>query len=370
MTDMPDYLTDQTEEAILARMLGRVPADLDKSEGSFFWDALAPAAYELFNSAVWAQEVLKRGFASTTFGSYLDLRCEEHGLSRRPAVKAAGQVTFTGRAGMTVPAGTRVATAADPVTNTPSVEFETAGDIVLDAQGQGVADVTAVEAGASGNVAAGAVTIVVSSLSGMKAVANAAAMAGGADAESDESLLNRYWIKVRSPGTSGNKADYIQWAMSVPGVGGAQVEPLWDGPGTVKVVLLDGNKRAASPQVVAAVQESIAPTDGGDGLAPIGAKVTVEAATEVPISLSVSTITYASSTTLDAVKAAIEEGIRDYLAQLAFTDPIVRYNRISAILLDLPSIVDFQNLLVNGGKSNLEMAPGQVAVPGTVTVSG
>lgn len=367
MTNLPEYLTEQTEEAILARMLARVPADVDKSEGSFVWDALAPAAYELYDAAVWAQEALRRGFASTTFGAYLDLRCAEHGVTRRPAAKAAGRVKLTGRAGMTMPAGTRVATAADPVTNTPSVEFETLADVVLDAGGLGTADVQAAEAGALGNVAAGAITIAVSASGGIRAVTNPAALTGGMEPESDEALLQRFLLKVRSPGTSGNRSDYVQWAMSVPGVGGVLVEPLWNGPGTVKVVLLDDNKRAASTALVSVVQTLIAPSDGGEGLAPIGAKVTVEAATEVPIDLSAK-LTIAGSATLEAVKAMIEGGLREYLSQLAFADSLVRYNRISAILLDLPAIVDFQDLRVNGGTSNIEMGAGEVAVLGTVTV--
>ncbi|GAW28517.1 hypothetical protein ULO1_27410, partial [Carboxydocella sp. ULO1] len=72
--DLPEYLTDQNFETILQRMLDSLPDDLDKSEGSFIYDALSPAAIELALAAIWAQEVLRRGFASTTFGQYLDLR--------------------------------------------------------------------------------------------------------------------------------------------------------------------------------------------------------------------------------------------------------------------------------------------------------
>jgi uncharacterized phage protein gp47/JayE len=117
MTDFPEYLTDQTEDSIRQRMLDSLPSDLDKTEGSYIWDAISPAAIELALAAIWAQEVLRRGFASTTFGNYLDLRCEEHGITRRPAAQATGQVKFTGIAGTLVPAGTRVATTADASTD-------------------------------------------------------------------------------------------------------------------------------------------------------------------------------------------------------------------------------------------------------------
>lgn len=67
-------------------------------------------------------------------------------------------------------------------------------------------------------------------------------MVGGEDTEGDSSLLNRYYAKVRSPGTSGNRADYLIWALDIPGVGAAQVQPLWNGPGTVKVVIIGTDK--------------------------------------------------------------------------------------------------------------------------------
>ncbi|MBB6730061.1 baseplate J/gp47 family protein [Cohnella zeiphila] len=369
MAVLPEYLTDQTEENIRARMLDRIPADVDKSEGSFVWDAIAPSAYELFNSAVWAQEVLRRGFASTTFGGYLDLRCEEHGLTRRPAVTAAGTVRLNGVPGTKIPAGTLFATAADPVTGSSSIEFATSKEAALDEQGTAEVDIDAVVAGSAGNVAAGAITLIVSALSGVRSVTNEAATTGGTETEDDESLLARYSAKVKSPGTSGNKADYIQWALSVPGVGGVQVAPLWDGPGTVKVTLLDEDKQAASSKIVSDVQELIAPSNGGEGLAPIGAIVTVAASTEVPIHISAK-LTLATGTTMDTVKAVIEEGVQAYLQQLAFSDPLVRYTRISAILLDIPPIIDYKDLLVNGLQNvNIEMAAGEVAVLGEVNVS-
>lgn len=366
---LPEYLTEQTEEAIRDRMLARVPTDVDKSEGSYIWDALAPAAYELFGSSLWAQEVLRRTFVSTTFGEYLDLRCEEHGLSRRPAVQATGEVKFTGLAGTLVPAGTRVATAADAVTNTKSEEFETVANATLNGAGETVAAVRAVEAGAGGNVATGTISLMVEPIAGVTGLTNLAGMTGGADVESDESLLDRFYVKVRSPGTSGNKSDYVQWALAVPGIGGAQVQPLWNGPGTVKVYVLNSDKRAPSAGKVTEVQNYIAPAAGlGEGRAPIGAVVTVTAAAEVAINVSVQ-LNLTAGATLSQVQQLISNGLRDYLKQIAFVDPVVRYTRIAAVLLDIPLIVDFSNLLINGSNGNVSLGLGQVAVLGTVNVS-
>lgn len=366
---MPAYLTEQTEDNIMKRMLKVLPPDLDKSEGSFIWDSNAPSAYMLAEAATWAQEVLHRGFASTTFGTYLDLRCEERGITRRAAVKAVGQVEFTGVEGTQIPAGTRIATPADVITNTSSVEFETIEPVTIANTGRATAQVRAIEAGRNGLVPAQSIDVMVTPIKGVSGVNNPVATTGGADIESDESLLERFFLKVRSPGSSGNKANYMQWALDVAGVGGVQVLPLWNGPKTVKVVLIDPEKRATSAEVVEAVQQYIDPVQGtGEGMAPIGAEVTIVAAEEVPINISVK-LTLANNATLEEVKALMTKGTQDYLKQLAFKDKLVRYTRIAAILLDIPPIIDFSELTINGlSDTNIEMQLGQVAVLGTVNV--
>lgn len=225
-------------------------------------------------------------------------------------------------------------------------------------------------AGSQGNVPAGVIEVMLVPTSGIISVTNPAAVTGGADEESDESLLERYYAEIRNQGTSGNKAQYIQWANEVPGVGGVQVAPLWQGPGTVGIYLVDMDKRAASSTIVEAVQQYIDPTmDGqGEGKAPAGPVVTVMPAKEVPIDISVQ-LTLADGATLDMVKEQMIGGITAYLKQLAFADPLVRFTRIAAILLDIPPIIDYSNLTVNGAvDTNIQISPGEVAVLGAVDV--
>ncbi|MDD3927177.1 MAG: baseplate J/gp47 family protein [bacterium] len=259
MAAIPDYLTEQTDEAILQRMLGTLPSDLDKAEGSFIFDALSPASIELSLAAVWAQEVLSRSFAATTFGDYLDLRCEEHGVSRRAAVKATGTVTFTGTAATVIPAGTYVATQADAVAGASSIEFVTTEEVTISGAGTGNVLVEAVDGGLIGNVAAGAISLMMAPVPGISAVTNAAALSGGLDEEDDASLLARYYLRVRYPSAGGNRADYVNWALEVPGVGGVSVVPVRDGAGTVSVAIIDGDKLPADQALVDDVQDYIAP---------------------------------------------------------------------------------------------------------------
>lgn len=371
MTDLPDYLTDQTEDVIRQRMLDSLPSDLDKTEGSYIWDAISPAAIELALAAIWAQEVLRRGFASTTFGEYLDLRCEEHGITRRPAVQSTGQVKFIGVAETLVPAGTRVATTADANTGTSSIEFVTTQDVTLDASGVGYASIQAVNGGVAGNVPAGAINIMATPVSGVSSVTNEAATTGGVDTEDDATLLARYFQRVRSPSAGGNKADYINWALEVQGVGGVSVVPVENGPGTVGVYIIDMNRNPADQTLVDAVQNYIAPggNGSGEGKAPIGAQVTVKPAIAVMINVS-ATLVIMNGYNADSVKSAVIDNIQAYIKSLAFADNNdVLYVRIGATILDTPGIQDYSNLTVNGGTSNIAIAPTEVAVLGTVNLS-
>ncbi|GIO67842.1 baseplate J/gp47 family protein [Paenibacillus cookii] len=383
MADLPLYLQDQTEDEIMQRMLSRVPADIDKSEGSFIWDAQAPVAFMLSEAAIWAQELLRRGFASTaasdsddTRSVELDLRTAEHGIARREAVAASGIVLFTGKPGTLVPEGTFVATPTDEVSGESSVEYVTTTAVVLDGSGVGTATIRAVVPGKNGNVPAGVINVMSSSVSGISSVSNPEPTKSGADTESDQSLLERFYAKIRSQGTSGNKVQYMQWANEIAGVGGVEVVPLWKGPGTVGLYILDTDKRAASPEIIDAVQNHIDPTqDGqGEGLAPAGPVVTVLPAEEVPISISVKVQrTQEKPSTLEEIRELIADGVKAYLQQIAFNrkDPLVRYTRIAAVLLDIPIIVDYSDLTINGNseQQNIEIGSGQVAVLGTVNVS-
>lgn len=245
-------------------MLDALPNDLDKSEGSYIWDSIDPVAIELALGAIWAQEVLRRGFASTTFRAYLDLRAEEHGVFRKAAVKATGTtekgnpLTVSGTAGTVFAAGFRVATPADQVTNTPSVEFITTMEYTIGPGGTVAVDIEAVTAGVKGNVPAGAINVVVTPVTGVTGISNAAPITGGDDKESDEALLDRYLTKKQNPSAGGNRADYINWAGEVSGVGGVSVVPVKYGNGTVGIALIGTDKKPASQTVLDAVLAYIA----------------------------------------------------------------------------------------------------------------
>ncbi|MDQ0154903.1 baseplate J/gp47 family protein [Robertmurraya andreesenii] len=284
------------------------------------------------------------------------MRCSELGVIPKEAVKAVGTLTFMGADGTVVPVGTRVST--DSVT---PIYFTTVTEGVIT---DGVCDVEAEaeNAGFIGNVAAKKITLVLGDLSGVVTVINNANFDGGTDVESDESLLARYYEKAQKPATSGNANHYLQWAKSVAGVGDARVHPLWNGPGTVKVVLLDTDKTAPPQTTIDDVETFI------ENVRPIGATVTVVGAEEVSINVS-ATLTLATDVTLEEVTAQFTEALRQYLKSIAFTGELIRYTRIANLLLDIPPIIDYQDLTVNGAIANIELTGDQVGVIGTVEFS-
>jgi uncharacterized phage protein gp47/JayE len=366
---LPDFLVEETESAILQRMLARIPDDIDKSEGSYIWDALAPVASEIAQMKVDMGIYLARGFAATTFGPYLVLRAQEAGLSPRPAVKASGQVTFAGTPGTIVQAGTALSTTADEILGVAAVEFVTKQEAEIPVGGSVTVSIEAAEAGAGGNVAAGAISLMLVPVNGVTMVTNAAPTSGGTSAESDPLLLGRYLAQRREPGTSGNKADYKRWALEVPGVGGVQVVPLWAGNGTVKVALLGADKLPATQALVDAVQAYIDPAPAlGEGKAPIGATVTVVAAEGLAINTS-ATVLHDGTRPLSDIKDDYKAGQAAHFREIAFNeDPSVRYSKMGRLLLDVKGVLDYSGLLVNGGIANVPIAAGQVAVLGTVTL--
>ena len=147
---------------------------------------------------------------------------------------------------------------------------------------------------------------------------NAAAITGGYDKETDDELRERTYYKIRTPGTSGNRNDYVNWALSIDGVGGAKCVPLWDGAGTVKVVITDADGETAGAELISDVDDYI------DTVRPVGANVTVVSATAVTINVSAA-VALMTGYTSETVNAAITAAIRKYLQSFRLSGTSVSY---------------------------------------------
>lgn len=348
---------EQTYEMILERMLDRVPGGMDKREGSIIYDALAPAAAELAQMYIELGHSINFKFAATASGEYLDRSIAWSGITRKGATKAQLLGRFTGNGGKPV-----------EVTIGSRYSLDALNYTVITREDEGLYVLECETSGKEGNRRFGSL-LPLEYIEGLVSAELLELKVPGEDTESDEALYDRYREKISRPVTSANRNQYELWAREMPGVGKAKAFPLWDGPGTVKVVLLDNEMRAPAPSIVEAVQQHMDPTmDGcGEGTAPVGSVVTVAGAIEVPIDIDVQ-VTLLDGAGPDGVKEAIEAGVRQYLKELAMMDPLVRYNRIANVILDIPSVIDFEVLTVNGGTDSISIDPEAVAVLGTVTV--
>lgn len=345
---------DITAESIKQNILNAMQTDIDKREGSYTSDMVAPVATELWKVYTAMNALLPIAFVDETSGEYIDKRAAEVGITRKAGTKAHAKLTLTGTAGTVVPAGTVFLTS-------DGLEYETDADAVLDSSGTAVVTVNAAEVGETYNVPAGSITNQYNSLAGLSSVTNQAAAVGGTDPETDESLVNRYYAYLQKPATSGNAHHYEQWALEVDGVGAVKVTPLQNGPGTVGVLIAGPEKQPVDSEIVAACAAHI------EENRPIGATVTVESAKGLTIDVS-ATVTIESSTTKETVQAALYEAVDAYLKSIAFENYTVLYNHIAYLLLGIDGVIDYTALTVNGGTANISIADDEVPVLGTVTV--
>ena len=312
------------QEDILQELQDNSTTAASKIEGTFENDMLAANSLEFSKVEVELERAYKAAFAETSWGDYLTMIAAEFGVDRKRAEKAKGVVTVTGTGH--VSKGSCFATAAGTLfLATENVEAAGSADVPVEA---------ALE-GAAGNVAAGTVNIIPMSIPGINAATNKAPMTDGYDEESDEALLKRYYIAVRTPATSGNVYHYFNWAMSVKGVGSCKILPLWNGPGTVKVLIIDSNGQTASKNLIQAVADYI------ETVRPIGATVTVTSPTPLAI-----TVTAAVKGMLDA--EACKKAINVRLAKTALSAAYLSAAQVIDIIMDQPSVEDCDNVLLNG----------------------
>ena len=368
---IPDFLQED-EETIHRRMLEKAPPGISTKEGDFFWDATRPTAIEKAELVqLKLQHFLRLCFPQTSYGQYLDFLGEMKGVFRRPATPATGTVIFTGQPGTVIPAGFVVLTEATGPS--PAIEFQTKERVQIGEDGAVTVTAECLESGTIGNVAANTITLLSEPINGIASVTNPEPFTGGTGVEDDESYRERVLAAYDEP-LSGAKKDYIRWAKEVPGVGDVYVVPLWVGPGTVKVLIMDSNGQPANQELIEAVQNHIAP-DGnlGGGLAPIGADVTVEAPEVFEVNIAL-TIVLKDGYTLEDVIENLTANIKQFLSTFEINTgdrPLDRITvtRLGHAVLSTEGIADYSGLTINNNDEYIEIPEQKVPILGEVVVT-
>lgn len=342
------------QEQILSRLLSQISDEFDKTVGSFFYDVDKPISEEFADIRVRVEEILKNGFALTATGTYLDIKVAEQGLTRKSATYSIVEITVTGTPGSKISSGDKVAS--------DTLIFTVTETAVLDKNGTATVSARCDTSGKIGNVPIGAINRFPVTLPGLVSVTNLTAAEDGFDAETDDELRERYFEKVSLPATSGSKYHYIMWAKEIGGVGDAKCLPLWNGNGTVKVIIINSDKGAASEELIAEVAQHI------EESRPIGAEVTVESATPLVIDISV-TLVLANGVDAETAQTKISESITKYLQKNAFAGTYISYAQIGGCILSCDEITDYSDLALNGGIENIEIGETEVPVLGVITIA-
>lgn len=337
------------QDEILTELQQNVGNDTSSYEGTFTYDVLAANSIEFAKQEVEREQAYKAMFARTSWGEYLEMRAEEHGIFRRQAVKAKGTVTVSGNG--TVPQGSVFQTFTGiAFYTTKAASITQSGDIPVECS----------TAGTIGNVKAGTITVIPMSIPGISSVMNADATYDGFDEEDDATLYNRLIFKVRQPATSGNVNDYIEWATSIAGVGHVTVVPLWNGNGTVKVIIADSSGSPASSNLLKQVSTTI------ETKRPIGATVSVVA--PAILELHIALTPTKGKGDADAIKTLLN----NYFTSRNFSGGKVSYAVVGKMIIDDEStnVTDYDSLTINGDVKNISLTDEQIPKVTEVTLNG
>lgn len=343
----------EDEKIIHDRMIANISDDYDKSKGEFIYDVTKPVAVEFAEQQKKIATVQDKLDVEKLTGDELTRTVYQRtGTIRKLATQATTTVIVSGVAGTIVRTGEMV--------GTDTILFTVIEDITLNESGLAHVQIQCNEFGQIGNVPANTIVNFPVSIPGLINVYNPDPVVDGYDEETDHDLRQRYYNKLRYPGKAGNKYHYREWALEVTGAGDAKVFPRYNGPLSMKVVVIDANKMPAAIELVDDVRKHI------EKEMPFGVEdLLVMSAIALLLNLSVA-ITMIPGYTEEVVKANIKKNITKHLKEIAFKTSFVSYAKIGALIIDSEGVLDYQNLLINGSTANLVIPEDRVVVMGGI----
>src|SRR5450830_17287 len=294
------------------------------------------------------------------------------GITRIAATSASGMVTFTGTPGARIPSLSKLIR-GDGATFTTQASATIGGGGTASTSVAADPDPTG-RFGAFGNAALNSVLTLGSPVSGVQSnCVVTTALVGGADLEGNAALRTRMLFAYQNQPQGGAKADYVRWALQVPGVTRAWCVPNGFGAGTVTIYpMFDVSRSAQSgfPQGVngvAAIEPRGAVAAGDQllvanylvPLQPVTALVYVVAPVANPIAFSISGIPSAART---GVAGAIA-GVFALDGAPGGSIPIAHvWSAISAV----SGVNDF---IITSPTADIGNSAGQLPTVGTITYS-
>lgn len=348
LSDMLSYVSEQNSE-------------LDTRTGSIIYNALAPIALELESAYREMDMILEETFLETASKEYLIKHGNQIGLE----INEATYGHFQGEFNVDVAIGSRF--------NLEEFNYNVV-EKLSDPTGENeyyVFELVCETAGAEPNSYFGDLTPItyVPNLSHAKLTS---VLIYGEDEEETEAYRYRLRVHIMNPPITGNVYQYNDWLDSYDGIGKFRVIPCWNGVNTVKLLISNAENKSASAELIKEVQQYIDPPTSaidddstgdnypqgrgmGNGQAPIGAIVTVDTITEVPV------VVNCTVTLKDGYNSPIgvQDAVENYLNSLALNKTTISYMAISAEIYNAESVEDITKLTItiNGKVMDTSVTP-------------
>lgn len=344
-----------TYEVIMNRMMNRVSADypnLDTREGSIVFNALASAAVEMAIMYTQLDNTRNESFVDTATREYKLIACKQMGIDTSQFEANAG--THKAEFNVEVPIGSKW--------NCDIYNYEVMEYLGLEGELH-TYSLLCDTMGTAPNNQKGDLTAITDYPTGLNHAKLVECLIEGENEKSDDDIVSVYYEYVNSTVTDGNVAQYKRWCNEYDGIGNSKIFPLWNGEGTVKVSILSASNHKATDELIAEFQEYLDPgtTGMGDGIAPIGAFVTVATATEVPINLSANIKMKSGFTDTSGITTALDK----FLSSLAYEKNQVSYMTVGATILGVNGVEYVSDLVINGGTADIILGEEEIPSLGT-----
>ena len=290
--------------------------------------------------------VSKQSVPYSAGGEYLEAWASLVGVNRKAATSFTGTGQWTGVVGAPLPAGTLLS-------GPGGLAYVTTADGIVGSDGLVTAPISAQVPGIASTLDVGEALSITSGVAGVVGAGTLIARtAPGVDPRAGWTIQGRMLQRWAAPPQGGDAADYLEWALAVPGVTRAWVNPLGAGAGTVVVYSMwdvaeashRGFPQGADGVAALETRDTVAT---GDQLVLANALYPLRPATALvysvapiayPVAFTIHPKSAVSTTVRLAVQAAIDDvflAVSSPLAVEIETDPFV--TAIAAV----PGMPDF-----------------------------
>lgn len=346
-------------EMIRKRLLTFWPDSYDKSEGTVLWDLCQAYALD-FEEEYSKVDNFKENFFLKTVNDIgmFDNKIADYGETRKKATFAEGFIVIKGTPGITIEAGTLVAS--------DLAEYKTLNTVIIPVEGHISIPIKCTSPGTIGNVSVGVINKFPVTIAGLNECYNNTPIENAVNEEGIEEARVRIREKLQQPRTSGNIYDYKYWAKKVDGVGNARVIPRWNGINTVKVLIADRNNDQANESLIKETYDYI------EEQRPVGAIVTVESAILKIVNIEITGLTLDNNANQTAaqIKLNIKNSLKEYINSISLDNDLISYAQCSRTALDTEGVGDFVSLTLNGNIGTLQLNQNEIARFGTMIIDG